>query len=130
MLRVTMPKSCNFVRALRECLCAVAAFSDIIFSAHMVSIADDVDSCQAFARAAHGHAAPSQQILRAMCMPALTVTRARWPPALVRAARGSNIVVSSGARSAFELRGPYDVVNLAMLMGLRGDQAQARTAAP
>jgi len=39
------------------------------------------------------------------------------------------MIVSSGARSAFELRGPYDVVNLATLMGLRGDQAQARTAA-
>ena len=36
--------------------------------------------------------------------------------------------MSSGARAAFELRGPYDAVNLATLLGLRGDQAQACTA--
>lgn len=48
--------------------------------------------------------------------------------ALVRAVRGQGIILSSGALAAFELRGPYDAVNLATLLGLRGDQAQARTA--
>lgn len=48
--------------------------------------------------------------------------------ALVRAVRGQGIILSSGARAAFELRGPYDAVNLATLLGLRGDQAQACTA--
>ena len=32
--------------------------------------------------------------------------------------------MSSGARTAFELRGACDAVNLATLLGLRGDQAQ------
>ena len=45
--------------------------------------------------------------------------------ALVRAVRGQGVILSSGARAAFELRGPYDAVNLATLLGLRGDQAQA-----
>ncbi|KAK9840602.1 hypothetical protein WJX81_003932 [Elliptochloris bilobata] len=44
--------------------------------------------------------------------------------ALVRATRGHGIILSSGARAAFELRGPYDAVNLATLLGLRADQAQ------
>ena len=48
--------------------------------------------------------------------------------ALVRAVRGQGVILSSGARAAFELRGPYDAVNLATLLGLRGDQAQACTA--
>lgn len=47
-----------------------------------------------------------------------------WRAALVRATRGQGIIVSSGARTAFELRGPCDAVNLATLLGLRDDQAQ------
>ena len=38
--------------------------------------------------------------------------------ALARATRGKNIILSSGARSAFELRSPYDAMNLATLFGL------------
>lgn len=38
--------------------------------------------------------------------------------ALARATRGQNIIVSSGARTAFELRSPYDVINLSTLFGL------------
>ncbi|BDA47015.1 Ribonuclease P protein subunit p30 [Coccomyxa sp. Obi] len=45
--------------------------------------------------------------------------------ALVRAARGHGIIVSSGARTAFELRGPYDVMNLVTLCGLTEQQAKA-----
>ena len=45
--------------------------------------------------------------------------------ALCRETRGRNIVVCSGARSLMELRGPYDVANLATLLGLTTQQAQA-----
>ncbi|KAK9807879.1 hypothetical protein WJX72_011994 [[Myrmecia] bisecta] len=44
---------------------------------------------------------------------------------LVRATRGQGIVVSSGARAAFDLRGPYDVLNLATLFGLHEGHAKA-----
>lgn len=51
--------------------------------------------------------------------------------ALARATRGRGIVLSSGARSAFELRGPPDVANLATLFGLNQRQAKvALTDAP
>lgn len=45
--------------------------------------------------------------------------------ALTRATRGKGIVVSSSARSAFELRGPYDVINMATLFGLSEQDAKA-----
>ena len=45
--------------------------------------------------------------------------------ALTRAARGKGIIISSGARSAFELRGPYDVINMATLFGLSEQDAKA-----
>jgi ribonuclease P/MRP protein subunit RPP1 len=45
--------------------------------------------------------------------------------ALCRETRGRGIVVSSGARSYMELRGPLDVVNLATLFGLTQQQALA-----
>ncbi len=44
--------------------------------------------------------------------------------ALTRATRGKGIVVSSSARSAFELRGPYDVINMATLFGLSEQDAK------
>ena len=44
--------------------------------------------------------------------------------ALTRATRCKGIIISSGARSAFELRGPYDVINMAMLFGLSEKDAQ------
>ena len=44
--------------------------------------------------------------------------------ALCRATRGQGVIISSGARSAFELRGPYDAMNLGMLMGLSEQQAK------
>lgn len=47
--------------------------------------------------------------------------------ALVRAARGHGIIVSSGARAAFELRGPYDVMNLVTLCGLTEQQAKVHS---
>ncbi len=46
--------------------------------------------------------------------------------ALVRASRGQGIIVSSGARAAFELRGPYDVMNLVTLCGLTEQQAKVQ----
>mmetsp|Transcript_19647 Transcript_19647/g.54586 ORF Transcript_19647/g.54586 Transcript_19647/m.54586 type:complete len:273 (-) Transcript_19647:148-966(-) len=44
--------------------------------------------------------------------------------ALTRATSGRSIIVSSNARAAFEMRGPYDVVNMASLMGLKQQQAK------
>ncbi len=38
--------------------------------------------------------------------------------AVVRAAGGAGVILSSGALRAFELRGPYDVANLGTLFGL------------
>ncbi|KAL3147192.1 hypothetical protein ABBQ32_002693 [Trebouxia sp. C0010 RCD-2024] len=45
--------------------------------------------------------------------------------ALARATGGKGIIISSGARSAFELRGPYDVINMATLFGLSEQDAKA-----
>ena len=45
--------------------------------------------------------------------------------ALTRETRGRGIVLSSGARTAIELRGPYDVVNLGTFLGLTEQQAHA-----
>ena len=51
--------------------------------------------------------------------------------ALCRETRGRGIVLSSGARSYMELRGPLDVANLATLFGLTQEQALAAlTSAP
>ncbi|KAG7671205.1 hypothetical protein Ndes2526B_g02328 [Nannochloris sp. 'desiccata'] len=44
---------------------------------------------------------------------------------LARETRGRGIIISSGARTAIELRGPYDVVNLATFLGLSEAQAHA-----
>lgn len=45
--------------------------------------------------------------------------------ALSRETRGRAIILSSGARTALELRGPYDVVNLGTFLGLSEAQAHA-----
>jgi len=44
---------------------------------------------------------------------------------LARETRGKGIIISSGARTAIELRGPYDAVNLATFLGLSEAQAYA-----
>lgn len=44
---------------------------------------------------------------------------------LVRECRGRQIVISSGARSVMDLRGPYDVINLGMFLGLSEHQARS-----
>ncbi|KAJ3219832.1 hypothetical protein HDU67_009020 [Dinochytrium kinnereticum] len=44
--------------------------------------------------------------------------------ALLRVTNHRNIIISSEAASDMELRGPYDVINLASLFGLNGDQAR------
>ncbi|GLC36662.1 hypothetical protein PLESTM_000486700 [Pleodorina starrii] len=44
--------------------------------------------------------------------------------ALVRATRGKNILISSSARSAFEVRSPLEVLHMATLFGLTHKQAQ------
>ena len=44
--------------------------------------------------------------------------------ALVRATQGHGIIISSGSRNAFELRGPYDVINLGVLFGMSEQQAK------
>ncbi|ORY01412.1 ribonuclease P protein subunit p30 [Basidiobolus meristosporus CBS 931.73] len=43
---------------------------------------------------------------------------------LIRVTRGKNIIVTSEAQRAMELRGPYDIINLCSLFGL--NQAAAR----
>ncbi|KAI9337056.1 RNase P subunit p30-domain-containing protein [Zopfochytrium polystomum] len=43
---------------------------------------------------------------------------------LVKATNGKNIIISSGALSAMQVRGPYDVMNLAHLFGLNQDEAR------
>ncbi|KAK9325212.1 RNase P subunit p30-domain-containing protein [Lipomyces orientalis] len=49
--------------------------------------------------------------------------------ALFRATRGKGIVISSGATSALECRGPYDVANLATLWGFTQEKGKAAVAA-
>ncbi|CAK0785375.1 hypothetical protein CVIRNUC_008583 [Coccomyxa viridis] len=44
--------------------------------------------------------------------------------ALSRAMGGKGIIVSSGARSVWEMRAPHDVINLATLFGLNQQQAK------
>uniref|UniRef100_A0A061QLY7 Ribonuclease P/MRP protein subunit RPP1 n=1 Tax=Tetraselmis sp. GSL018 TaxID=582737 RepID=A0A061QLY7_9CHLO len=44
--------------------------------------------------------------------------------ALIRATHGRNIILSSSTQIPFELRGPYDVINLATQMGLSQKQAK------
>ena len=44
--------------------------------------------------------------------------------ALSRATRGKGIIISSGAKDAFELRGPHDVINIAVMFGLNKQQAK------
>lgn len=58
--------------------------------------------------------APSYGFVIVLCMHA----------ALTRATRGKGIIISSGAREAFELRGAYDVINIGVLFGLSEQQAK------
>ena len=44
--------------------------------------------------------------------------------ALARATRGKGIVIASGSRVAYDLRGPADVANLATLFGLNQKHAK------
>ena len=44
--------------------------------------------------------------------------------ALIRATRGRGIVISSEARKALSVRGPFDVINLATLWGLSQDKGR------
>ena len=44
--------------------------------------------------------------------------------ALIRATRGRGIVISSEARKALGVRGPFDVINLATLWGLSQDKGR------
>jgi ribonuclease P/MRP protein subunit RPP1 len=39
--------------------------------------------------------------------------------------RGKNLIISSGAPSVTELRGPNDVINLMFLLGLSAERARA-----
>ncbi|KAK9373885.1 RNase P subunit p30-domain-containing protein [Lipomyces chichibuensis] len=48
--------------------------------------------------------------------------------ALFRATRGKGIIISSGATSALECRGPYDVANLATLWGFTQEKGKAAVA--
>jgi ribonuclease P/MRP protein subunit RPP1 len=42
---------------------------------------------------------------------------------LIKAAKGKNIILSSGAKDLFEQRAPWDVINLACVLGLNVDAA-------
>lgn len=44
---------------------------------------------------------------------------------LIRATKGKNIIISSNAQNAMQLRGPYDLMNLYSLFGLNPDKAKA-----
>ena len=44
---------------------------------------------------------------------------------LIRATKGKNIIISSNASSAMQLRGPYDLMNLFALFGLNPDKGKA-----
>ena len=44
---------------------------------------------------------------------------------LIRVCKGKNVVLSSGAQRTIELRGPYDIVNLGLLFGLKPEQGKA-----
>ena len=44
---------------------------------------------------------------------------------LTRVSKGRNVVISSGAERTIELRGPYDLINLGILFGLKPDQSKA-----
>lgn len=44
---------------------------------------------------------------------------------LVDWTRGKNLILSSGASSVTELRGPYDVANLSSLLGISMERAKA-----
>ena len=44
---------------------------------------------------------------------------------LIRVCKGRNVVMSSGAERTMELRGPYDIINLGLLFGLKIDQGKA-----
>ncbi|ELT98263.1 hypothetical protein CAPTEDRAFT_220335 [Capitella teleta] len=44
--------------------------------------------------------------------------------ALIRVCKGKNIIISSGCQKALELRGPYDVANIALLTGLTEAQTK------
>ncbi|XP_055382669.1 ribonuclease P protein subunit p30 [Condylostylus longicornis] len=39
--------------------------------------------------------------------------------------KSKNIIISSGAKSVFELRGPYDIANLALIFGLSEEQGKS-----
>lgn len=41
-----------------------------------------------------------------------------------RATGGKDVIISSGSRKEMELRGPYDAMNLAIVLGLNMDQAR------
>ena len=43
---------------------------------------------------------------------------------LNRVCKGRNVVISSGAERIMELRGPYDVINLGLLFGLKSEQGK------
>jgi len=44
---------------------------------------------------------------------------------IVRTSKGRNLILSSEAESAIDLRGPYDVSNLGLLFGLKQEQCKA-----
>ncbi|XP_050395429.1 ribonuclease P protein subunit p30 [Patella vulgata] len=43
---------------------------------------------------------------------------------LVRVTKGKNVIITSGTDKSIELRGPYDIANLAQLFGMTFDQAK------
>ena len=50
--------------------------------------------------------------------------------ALARATRGKGIIIASGAKAPYDLRGPTDVANLATLFGLNQKHAKVALSPP
>ncbi|KAG9345982.1 hypothetical protein JZ751_007797 [Albula glossodonta] len=48
---------------------------------------------------------------------------------LMETCKGKNVIVSSGAETGLELRGPYDIANLGLLFGLSEGDAKAAVSA-
>lgn len=96
-------------RGLHFELCYASALRDEASRRNFFANATGVEFCFPFAHCTHWR---------------LQTDACTHAAALCRATRGRGVILSSGARSAFELRGPYDAMNLGALLGLTEQQAK------
>ncbi len=52
----------------------------------------------------------------------------RYASHLIRFMKGRGILISSGAQEGCDLRGPYDIINMALIWGMKASQAQTALA--